>query len=113
MEFKRKPNSQVAFGFVNNSREKVFSSWTLSTGIYLSGNLKGLPRVPQKIQLNSACLLTICPDGLAEKERKIIGVFMVRDDFDGKLCRDGIIHSHEEYWIKLESSERVIFIQIC
>ncbi|WMJ89207.1 hypothetical protein [Anaerocolumna sp. MB42-C2] len=106
---KVKPNSQAAFGFVNNSIENAFSLWTLSTGVYLSGNQRGLPRVPQRIQLNSACLLTICPDGLTEKYRKIIGVFMARNDFDGRLCRDGIIHSHEKYRIKLESSEELSF----
>lgn len=103
------PDSQAAFGFVNNSKEKVFTSWELTTGTYLSGRLKGTPRIPKKMQLNSACLLTECPGELTEKERKIIGIFMVRDDFEGKLCRDGIIRSHERYRIKLEESEELFF----
>lgn len=103
------PDSQAAFGFVNNSKEKVFTSWELTTGTYLSGRLKGTPRVPRKMQLNSACLLTECPKGLTEKERKIIGIFMVRDDFEGNMCRAGIIRSHEKYRIKLEGSEELFF----
>lgn len=103
------PDSQAAFGFVKNSKEEVFTSWKLTTGTYLSGNLKGTPRIPRQMQLNSACLLTECPGDLTEKERKIIGIFMVRDDFEGNLCRDGIIHSHERYRIKLEESEKLFF----
>lgn len=103
------PDSQAAFGFVNNSKEEVFKSWELTTGTYLSGSLKGTPRIPKKMQLNSACLLTECPGDLTEKERKIIGMFMVRDDFEGKLCRDGIIHSHEKYRIRLDESEELFF----
>ena len=103
------PDSQAAFGFVNNSKEEVFASWVLTTGTYLSGSLKGTPRIPKKMKLNSACLLTECPEELAEKERKIIGIFMVRDDFEGKLCKDGIVHSHEKYRIKLEESEELFF----
>lgn len=103
------PDSQAAFGFVNNSKEEVFKSWELTTGTYLSGSLKGTPRIPKKMQLNSACLLTECPGDRTEKERKIIGMFMVRDDFEGKLCRDGIIHSHEKYRIRLDESEELFF----
>lgn len=66
------PNSQAAFGFVKNSKKEVFTSWELTTGTYLSGNLRGTPRIPKKMQLNSACLLTECPRELTEKERKII-----------------------------------------
>lgn len=109
MSLKVMPNSQAAFGFVNNAKEEVFTSWELTTGTYLSGSLKGTPRIPKKMQLNSACLLTECPRELTEKERKIIGIFMVRDDFEGKLCRDGIIHSHERYRIRLEESEELFF----
>lgn len=103
------PFSQAAFGFVTNSKEEVFTSWKLTTGTYLSGSLKGTPRIPKKMRLNSACLLTECPRELPEKERKIIGIFMVREDFEGNLCRDGIIRSHEKYRIKLEESEELFF----
>ena len=103
------PDSQAAFGFTKNNKEQVFSDWTVSTGSYLSGHQKGAPRVPKRMQLNSACLLTECPHGTPEKDRKIIGAFMVNDDFEGVLCEDGIIHSHEKYKIKLEDTETLLF----
>lgn len=103
------PNSQAAFGFLRNTAEQVFSTWTLSTGYYLSGNSKGLPRIPQRMHLNTACLLTECPEGEPEENRKILGVCMVREDFDGRQCRDGIIHSHDRYRIRLEESEELPF----
>lgn len=103
------PNSQAAFGLLHNMREQVFSTWTASTGFYLSGSSKGAPRIPKQMKLNSACLLTECPDGVPENERKIIGAFMVRDDFDATLCQDGIIQSHDRYKIQLNDAEELLF----
>ena len=109
LNLKVNPMSQAAFGLIKNTKDQVFSTWTLSTGTYLSGNSKGMPRIPKKMQLNSACLLTERPHGAPEKERRIIGAFMVRDDFEGALCEDGIIRSHEKYKIKLEDTETLPF----
>lgn len=109
LTLKVNPDSQAAFGFIKNTRDQVFSTWSVSTGFYLSGNLKGSPRIPKRMQLNSACLLTECPNGMAEKDRKIIGAFMVGDDFEGTLCEDGIVRSHEKYKIKLEDDETLLF----
>ena len=106
---KVKPDSQAAFGLVNNTRDEVFETWSISTGVYLGGSMRGVPRIPQKMQLNSACLLTWCPEKSPESERKIIGVFMVQDDFVGKQCTDGIIKSHEKYRLKLEEKEQCKF----
>lgn len=103
------PNSQAAFGLLNNTRQEVFSTWSVSTGFYLSGNSKGAPRIPRQMKLNSACLLTECPDGVPESERKIIGAFMVRDDFDATLCQDGIVQSHDSYKIQLNENEELLF----
>lgn len=103
------PTSQVAFGFIKNTKEQVFSTWTVSTGFYTGGNSKGNPRIPKRMQFNSACLLTECPNGISEKERKIIGAFMVTDGFEGVLCEDGIIDSHEKYKIQLEDTESLLF----
>lgn len=103
------PTSQAAFGFIHNTSAQVFSTWTVSTGFYLSGNSKGAPRIPKQMKLNSACLLTECPDGVPEHKRKIIGAFMVKDDFDGTLCQDGVIHSHDRYKIQLNDAETLLF----
>lgn len=103
------PDSQAAFGFVQNEREKVFSSWSVYAGSYQSGSSKGKPKLPVRLKLNSACLLTECAKGISEKRRRIIGVFMPREEFEGSACKDGMIHSHEKYRIKLGDKETMLF----
>lgn len=104
-QLKISPNSQAAFGFVANRREDVFSSWTVCSGRYVGGCSKGEPRVPVRLKANSACLLTECAPDAPETERRIIGAFMVREEFDGASCNDGIIHAHEKYRIALGKGE--------
>lgn len=99
------PNSQAAFGLIQNNKKDVFDSWSVYSGAYLSGHSKGEPKKPIRLKLNSACLLTECAKTEAEKERRIIGAFMVRDDFDGRTCEDGQINSHSTYRIRLNESE--------
>ena len=107
-------NSQAVFGFVDNDFNQVLNSWSVSTGTYLSGASKGEPRVPQRLNINSACLLTQKPDGAPEKERIILGAFMVPDDFKGSLCKDGIINAHEDYRIILDTNqEPLLFWDYC
>lgn len=103
------PDSQAAFGFVQNSREEVFSSWSVYAGSYQSGSSKGKPKLPVRLKANSACLLTECLEGELEKSRRIIGVFMPKEDYEGSACKDGMIHSHEKYRIRLEDGERMLF----
>ena len=103
------PNSQAAFGFVENTEELVFSTWNVFTGRYLSGYSKGEPRIPSRLKPNSACLLTKLPKGAPEKDRRIIGVFMVQDTFSGDLCKNGQIKAHEDFRIKLSEKEQPKF----
>lgn len=98
------PCSQAAFGLIQNNKKDVFDSWSIYSGAYLSGHSKGKPKQPIRMNLNSACLLTECSKGEAEKERRIIGAFMVRDDFDGRTC-NGQIESHSRYRIRLNERE--------
>ncbi|PXV95680.1 hypothetical protein C8E03_101310 [Lachnotalea glycerini] len=102
-------NSQAAFGMIQNAKENVFDTWTIFSGNYLSGKSKGKPKPPLKLKLNSACLLTECLAGEAESKRRIIGAFMVNDDFVGSNCQDGIIKSHENFRIKLKTNEMLSF----
>ena len=103
------PCSQAAFGLIQNNKKDVFESWSVYSGAYLSGYSKGEPKQPIRLNLNSACLLTECAKGEVEKERRIIGAFMVRDDFDGRTCKDGQIESHSTYRIRLNESEMLPF----
>lgn len=103
------PNSQAAFNLNPKDMEEVFLSGVVSTGCYLSGHSKGEPRIPTRLKPNSACLLTECPKDVPEKERRIIGVFMVKDDFLGNLCRNGIIESHKQYKLRIDSESNLLF----
>lgn len=100
-------NSQAAFNVTDVN--EVFRSWTVSTGRYLSGNSKGKARCPDKMRPNSACLLTIKAPAEPETERMIIGAFMVRPDFFGNECEDGVIRAHDEMRIRLEESAYLPF----
>jgi hypothetical protein len=106
---KIKPNSQAAFGLVQNEKEDVFESWTVFAGKYVTGKSEGQPKPPVRMKLNSVCLLTECAKDEPEKQRRIIGAFMVKDDFEGSSCRDGIIKSHHKFKIKLEEDEMLPF----
>lgn len=106
---KIRSDSQAAFGFVENDRQSVFSSWSVYAGSYQSGGSKGKPKLPVRLKRNSACLLTECPKGTAEKRRRIIGAFMLRDNFEGSACMDGMIQSHERYKIQLEDKEALLY----
>lgn len=104
-DLKISPKAQAAFGLIENNPEDVFSNWTLHAGHYLSGVSKGEPRIPARLKPNSACLLTQLEKGKSEKERQIIGVVMVQDDFFGTYCRDGIIPLHEEQRLVIAAGE--------
>ena len=103
------PNSQAAFNIDPNDLDEVFSSGAVSTGCYLSGNSKGEPRIPSKLMPNSACLLTGCPPNTSEKERRILGAFMVKDGFLGDLCKDGMVECHDKYKVRLNPNSTMLY----
>lgn len=107
-------NSQAVFGFMDNKVEEVLNTWSVFTGTYISGVSKGEPRIPQRLNVNSACLLTMKPEGASEDERRIIGAFMVPDNFKADQCKDGIINAHEDYRIMLDTEkEKLLFWDYC
>lgn len=93
--------SQAVFDIKEERTDELFATWSVSTGCYVSGHSKGKPRIPEKLKPNSMCLLTKCPAKHPEKERRIIGAFMVEEDFLGNYCQDGIINAHSIYRIQL------------
>ena len=106
---KLSPQSQAVFHIDPEQHETVFSSWTVSTGCYLSGYSKGEPRIPERLQPNSMCLLTERPRGCSEAERRIVGAFMVEDDFIGTCCTDGTIQAHSTHRIQLPPERQPLF----
>lgn len=107
-------NSSVQSVFWCESEEEadgIFAEWQVFTGNIQSGKRKGEPRRLARMNQNSACLLTKRQDSMLEENRKILGLFMANESFDGRSCEDGYIIAHPEYRIHLskEESEKMLF----
>jgi len=105
------PSSQAAFWCDEEEQGRVFADWQVTTGFIKSGTKKGQIATINRLNKNSACVFTFRAPGIPEKERRIIGLYMVTEDFIGKLCQDGIIPAHPEYRIRLtpEESGKMLF----
>ncbi|MGG1629823.1 malate synthase [Rossellomorea sp. NRS-1567] len=105
------PESQMVYRCDTEEQSCSFSDWTVSSGEIKSGTNKGKPNKPSRLHQNSAVLLTAVDPGMPEKDRRILGVYMVKDNFIGKLCEDGNIPAHSHYRLKLtdEESEQMPF----
>lgn len=103
--------SQMVFWCDKEEQESALSEWNVSTGIVKSGNNKGKPNKAVRLHRNSAVLLTARDTGVGEKERRILGMYMVASDFIGKLSDDGNIPAHAKHRIKLtkEESDQLLF----
>ncbi len=99
------PSSQSVFWCETGEEDSVFTEWNIFTGAIKSGQKKGQPRRLARIRPNSACLLTARASDMPEKNRRILGAFMVREDFDPKHCKDGYIPAHPEYRLRLSEQE--------
>ncbi|EON74417.1 hypothetical protein [Lysinibacillus sphaericus] len=99
------PESQMVFRCDTEEQNSSFSEWKVFSGTIKSGNNKGRPNKPTRLHQNSAVLLTAIDSGMPEKDRRILGVYMVNEDFIGKLCEDGIIPAHSKYRLQLTEQE--------
>ena len=105
------PESQMVFWCDTEEQNSAFSDWKVFSGEIKSGNNKGKPNKPIRLHQNSAVLLTTIDSSLPEKERRILGVYMVNEDFIGKLCEDGYIPAHTKYRLQLteQESDQMLF----
>lgn len=99
------PQSQMVFWCDDEDVSKVFSEWKVFTGVIKSGSNKGKPNKPTRIHQNSVCLLTTRDSRMSEKDRRIIGFYMVKKGFIGKFSEDGYIPAHSEYRLQLSEEE--------
>lgn len=99
------PSAQATFWCKEEEENKILTEWKAFTGITKSGNSKGQIRKLIRLNQNSACLFTGRDSKTPEKNRTILGVFMVNEDFIGKLCNDGYISAHPKYRIRLSEKE--------
>ncbi|WP_342543981.1 malate synthase [Lysinibacillus sp. FSL K6-4013] len=107
------PASQMVFWCDTEEQNSSFSEWKVFSGILKSGNNKGNPNKPSRLHQNSAVLLTARDSSQLEKDRRILGVYMVNENFVGKLCEDGHIPAHSKYRIQLteQESDQLLFWQ--
>ena len=99
------PESQMVFWCDPEEQETLFSEWKAFSGVVKSGNNKGKPNKPIRLHQNSAVVVTAVDPDASEKERRILGVYMVNENFVGKLCADGYIPAHSKYKIELTEEE--------
>ena len=105
------PSAQSVFWCEADEEDDIFNGWRVFTGEIKSGLKKGQPRRLARVNERSACLLTVRDPEMAERDRRIIGMFMVKKNFNGRLCEDGYILSHKDYRIRLseKESEEMLF----
>lgn len=105
------PASQMVYWCDEEDQTTALEEWKVFTGLVKSGKNKGTPNKPSRLHRNSACLLTAREANKPEQERRILGLYMVKDDFIGKLCEDGYIPAHSEYKIQLteQESDQLLF----
>ena len=105
------PKIQSVFWCNEEDEKTCFEKWEIFTGTIKSGKKKGEPRSLARMNQNSACLLTKRTSDMKEEDRKILGLFMVNESFDGREATDGYIEAHPIYRIQLsdEESEKMLF----
>ncbi|MDD3706455.1 MAG: hypothetical protein PHC45_10410, partial [Clostridiaceae bacterium] len=79
--FRIHPSAQAAFWCKNQDRDRVLTEWRVYTGEMKGGRNNGQPNRPTRMHQNSACLLTARDSNMSEKDRYIIGVYMVSETF--------------------------------
>jgi hypothetical protein len=99
------PESQMVFWCDTEDQNQAFSEWKVYLGVSKSGNNKGKPNKPIRLHPNSAVLLTTIDANKLEKDRRIVGVYMVDEQFIGKLCDDGYVPAHAKYRLQLTEQE--------
>lgn len=112
LNFRVMSNSHAVFDISPHNTQEVCETYTVSSGRYLSGSSKGKPRVMERLKPNSACLLTERPIGESEKARRIIGAFMVREDYMGEDSDTGLVEGHPEYRILVPAGDSLLFWEL-
>ena len=109
---KAHPELQSVFWIKDQEeQDQVFAEWKVFVGKIKSGVRKGEPRRLARMNNKSACLITRRDSKVEEKDRKILGMFMAKDSFDGNPSPEGFIDAHAKHRIELtkEESDQMLF----
>lgn len=99
------PQSQLVFWCDEEEKQSVFKEWTLFSGAMKSGQNKGKPNKAVRLHQNSAVIITARAPKTSEQDRRILGLYMVKEGFYGKLGDDGFIPAHSQFRIQLSEQE--------
>lgn len=106
---KIKDNSHAVFALKEEEVQEVMDTWEVRIGSSVQGAMKGKVRIPQNLNMNSACVLTYKEKGKSESQRVIVGIFMVEDHFIGAQCDSDHIVAHKNYRILCDSNEEEVY----
>lgn len=109
LNFKITESSHAVFHIAPEQIDRIIRTGQVSTGTYLSGYSKGMPRIAERMKPNSVCLLTTRLPCASERERNLLGAFIVEENFFGKDVHDGIIKGHPQYRIFLPKESQMPF----
>lgn len=99
------PKQQSVFWCETGEEDKIFTEGRVFIGKVKNGKSKGQPRRLARMNWRSGCLLTRREPDMQEKDRRILGVFMAEEGFNGQTCKDGYILAHPEYRLRLSEQE--------
>lgn len=103
------PCSHGIFDIKEDEAADFIDNWELSTG---RSNIKKENEeviLPKRLNMNSACIVTMRERGRREGERRIFALLMPKDNFIGTNCKDGIITAHDQYRILFDPEEPIYF----
>ena len=99
------PQSQLVFWCDEEEKTAVLRDWVLFSGAMKSGQNKGKPNKAVRLHQNSAVVVTARDAKQPEKDRRILGLYMVKEGYIGKLADDGFVPAHAMYRIRLTEEE--------
>ena len=110
LNFTISANSHAVFNVEPKDLKQVCKTFKLSTGRYLSGYSKGRTKIAERLKTELCSpLYREGAAGKPEQERRIVGAFMVREDYIGEDCREGFVEGHPQHRILLPAGKPLLF----
>jgi len=105
-------NSHLVVNVPCEQVDNVLQTLSFSTGVYFSGESIGMPRIADRVKPNSVCFITSCQKEQAERERMLVGAFMVAEDFFGDEAGNGIVKGHPKHHLAMPENQYLNFWEL-
>lgn len=106
---KASASTHAVFHMDEAAWQEFQKEWKVFFGLNRTGKMKGQPKIPVAVNMNSACLITIKDKEEEEENRMIAGIFMPQEDFIGENCTDGWVPAHEELRIAWPADQEKLY----